>query len=183
MVAGIAELGGHDLLQRARIDGLREARILGLGQAAGIDGEEEIGRAVLALGRQPLVEARGGVDHVGLDARLVGEGLEQRVDQLRLAIGVDVDLALRLRRRREAGQRRDEDSELRKAARGMRDDHRDLQSSGFKAPASDCGQQFGPPRPALVVILIAVVKIISAERAVRSQLRIILIRACSLQSE
>src|SRR5436190_22822940 len=37
-----------------------------------------------------------------------------------------------------------------------------LQSSGFKAPASGGGQRQGPPRPALMVMLIAVVKIIAA---------------------
>src|SRR5262245_51559429 len=45
----------------------------------------------------------------------------------------------------------------------MRDAHHcHLQSSGFKAPASDCGPLVGPPRPALVIILIAIVKIFRA---------------------
>ena len=46
-----------------------------------------------AFGRDALDEAVLGEDHVGLDAGLVGERLEQRIDQIRLAVGIDVDLA------------------------------------------------------------------------------------------
>ena len=80
------------LVRAAEFDGLREPCVLGLGQAACVDRQQHIGGAVGALGRQALVEARGGIDHVGLDAGLGGERLEQRVDQLRLAVGVDVHL-------------------------------------------------------------------------------------------
>ncbi len=34
-----------------------------------------------------------GRDHIDLDAGVLGEGIEQRLDQLRLAIGVDIDFA------------------------------------------------------------------------------------------
>ena len=95
MAAGIAELRGHRLRQDAGGDRLRQARILGFREAARIDSEQQVGGAVLPFGGQPLVEARRCVDHVGLDARLVRERLEQRIDQLRFAIGIDVDLTLR----------------------------------------------------------------------------------------
>jgi hypothetical protein len=37
--------------------------------------------------------AGAGGDHVHLDAGLLGEGVEQRLDELAFAIGIDVDLA------------------------------------------------------------------------------------------
>jgi hypothetical protein len=89
---GVAVLGGDLLLEHRRLHGLGQPGILGLRETAGIDGEQHVGRAVATFGGQTLVEAVGGVDHVGLDAGLDRERLEQRVDQLRLAVGVDVDL-------------------------------------------------------------------------------------------
>ena len=162
VIGGIAIGGGDRGLQRGGIHGLREARILGLGEAAGIDGEEQVGRAVLSFGGEALVETGGGEHDVGLDAGLLGEGLEQRIDQPRLAIGVDVDLALRQRGGGGGDHTGEDERQLGKAARRLarevRDEHAYLQTAGFKVPASDCRRHHLPPRRALVVMLITLVK-------------------------
>src|SRR6185295_17975749 len=46
-----------------------------------------------------LLESRTRRDDIDLDAGILGEGVEQRLDQLGFAIGVDVDFAVGGRRR------------------------------------------------------------------------------------
>src|SRR5262249_54343575 len=48
---------------------------------------------LLALGLDALFEARACGDDVDLDAGVPGEGVEQRLDELALAISVDIDIA------------------------------------------------------------------------------------------
>ena len=64
-----------------------------LREIADIDGEQHVGRAVAPLGLDALDQTLLGEDHIDLDAGLVGERLEQRIDQVRLAVGIDIDLA------------------------------------------------------------------------------------------
>ena len=72
------------------MDHLADACFLRLHQIADIDGEQKIGGAVAPFRRHALDQALLGEDHVDLDAGLLGEFLEQRVDEVRLAVGVDV---------------------------------------------------------------------------------------------
>ncbi len=67
-------------------------------QTADVDGDQHVGRALGAFGLDALVEALRRRDQIDLDAGVLGEGLQQRLDQLGLAIAVEVDLALRERR-------------------------------------------------------------------------------------
>src|SRR6185369_4289625 len=82
-----------------------------------------------------------GINHIDLDASLGSEFLEQRVDQIRLAIGVDVHLArsfcLGVCSKQGNKERK------RNSAR-ERDWHHFLQWPGFKAPVSDLNMPQGP---------------------------------------
>ena len=102
---GIAILRRHDLVDHHRLDRLGDAGLHGLVDAADIDRQQHVGGAVGAFRLHALLEARTRRDHVDLDAGVLGEGVEQRLDQLGFAIGVDVDLAVGGRRRgSECGQ-------------------------------------------------------------------------------
>ena len=89
----IAVLRRHHLVEHVRLDRLRDAGLHRVLEPADVDGEQHVGRAVGALGLDALLEAGACRDDVDLDAGVLGEGIEQRLDQLALAIGVDVDLA------------------------------------------------------------------------------------------
>src|SRR5262249_3187344 len=54
---------------------------------------EGIRGTVGALGLDALFEARAGRDDVDLDAGVPAEGVEQRLDELALAVSVDIDVA------------------------------------------------------------------------------------------
>ena len=86
VTVGIVELGREPLRKRRRGDRLRDAHVLGGDEVADIDGEDDIDRREFALGRDALEQAIAGVEHVGLDAGLGGELVEQRLDQPGLAI-------------------------------------------------------------------------------------------------
>jgi hypothetical protein len=90
---GIAILGRHDFIEHIGFDRLRDAGSHGVLDAPDIDGEQHIRGAVGALGLDALFEARACGDDVDLDAGVPGEGVEQRLDELALAISVDIDIA------------------------------------------------------------------------------------------
>ena len=96
---GIAILRRHDLVDHHRLDRLGDAGLHGLVDAADVDRQQHVGGAVGAFRLHALLEARTRRDDVDLDAGVLGEGVEQRLDQLGFAIGVDVDLAVGGRRR------------------------------------------------------------------------------------
>ncbi len=75
------------------MDRLPDAGILGLHQIADIDGEQHVGRAVPSFRGHALDQTLLGEDHVDLDAGLLGEVFEQRVDEIGLAVGIDIHLA------------------------------------------------------------------------------------------
>ena len=99
LAVGIAKLRRHGLVDHHRLDRLGDAGLHGVVEAAEIDRQQHVGGAVGALGLHPLLEAGTGRDHVDLDAGVLGEGVEQRLNQLGFAVGVDVDLAVGGRRR------------------------------------------------------------------------------------
>ena len=78
--------------ERLRLDRLGDAVLHRVFEAADVDGQQHVGGAVGALGLDALLEAGARRDDVDLDAGVLGEGVEQRLDQLALAIGVDIDL-------------------------------------------------------------------------------------------
>ena len=90
----------HRLLEHCGLDRLRDAGVDRVLQPRDVDGEQHVGRRVRAFGLDALLEPGACRDHVDLDAGVLGEGFEQRLDQFLLAIRIDVDLALR---GREAG--------------------------------------------------------------------------------
>ena len=90
-------------LQDARFDRLQEAGLGVVVQVADVRGQDRVRGAVCALGPEPLEHAVLHVSHVDLDARRLGEGLEQRLHEKRLARRVDVDLARPSRRCGERG--------------------------------------------------------------------------------
>ena len=91
--SGSRYCGATTLSSTLGLDRLGDAGAHRLFEPADVDGEQHVGRAVGAFGLDALLEAVGGGDDVDLDAGVLGEGVEQRLDQLGLAIGVDVDLA------------------------------------------------------------------------------------------
>ena len=76
---------------------------------ADVDGEQEVGGRVRAFGLDALFEPRACRDHVDLDFGVLGEGVEQRLEQLLLARAVNVDLVgLRERQARAQRERADQ---------------------------------------------------------------------------
>ena len=104
MAVGIAVLRRHDLVDHDGLDRLGDAGLHGLVHAADVDRQQHVGRAVGALGLHALLEPRTCRDDVDLDAGVLGEGVEQRLDQLGFAVGVDVDFAAVGRGRRDDGR-------------------------------------------------------------------------------
>ncbi|MNZ78457.1 hypothetical protein D3C78_970310 [compost metagenome] len=84
-----AVLSGDVLVDDGRLDRLQDAHLLGLPQVTGIDGQQQVGHPVLALGLDALHQ-RGFLvgDELDLDAGLGGVGVEHRLDQLVDARGV-----------------------------------------------------------------------------------------------
>lgn len=91
---GITVLRGDVLVHHLGFDRLGDAELLGAVEAADVDREQDVGRRILAFRLNALAETARGEDHVGLDARFLGERLQQRLDEERLAIGIDVHLAV-----------------------------------------------------------------------------------------
>src|SRR5437870_11466929 len=74
-------------------DRLGDAGSHGVLDSPDIDGEQHIRGAVGALGLDALFEAGACGDDVDLDAGVPAEGVEQRLDELALAVSVDIDVA------------------------------------------------------------------------------------------
>jgi len=100
-----AVLRGNVLVDDVGLDRLQDAHLLGLPQVAGIDGEQQVGHTVLALGLDALHQ-RGFLvgDELDLDPRLGGVGVEYRLDQLVDARGVHHHFVRRLSGAAEQGQ-------------------------------------------------------------------------------
>jgi len=122
-------------IERRRMDRLSDTGISGLREIADIDGEQHIGRAVAPFGLDALDQALLGEDHIDLDAGLLGEFLEQGVDQIRLAVRIDIDLARLDGLSGCCGEGEDKKRKRKRAREGK--SHRFLQWPGFKAPVSD----------------------------------------------
>ena len=93
MALWIAILGRHDLIEYVGLDWLRDAGPHGVLDPPDIDGEQYIRGAVGALGLDALFEARACRDDIDLDAGIPAEGIEQRLNELALAVSVDIDVA------------------------------------------------------------------------------------------
>jgi hypothetical protein len=85
---------------------LQDAGLLRGGQAAGIGGQQQISRGVGAFALQALQQRFLLAGHqIDFDAGLLGEIIQQRLDQVFLARRVDIDFAAASsRRRQQAGQ-------------------------------------------------------------------------------
>ncbi|MCY1303884.1 hypothetical protein D9M70_536120 [compost metagenome] len=90
----IAEMCRDVLADRLVDDRLGDACVLGFGQAADVDRQDHVGRRVGAFGLDALDEALVEEEHVGGDAGFLGEGVEQRLDQIGLPVGIDIDLTV-----------------------------------------------------------------------------------------
>ena len=90
----MAQVRGDALVQHRRIDRAEHARLFRAPQTSGIDRDEDVGGAELALGLDPLDQRIGiGLDAVDLDPSLLGEVLVEREIGVVVARGIEVDLA------------------------------------------------------------------------------------------
>ncbi len=92
---GITQIGGDILFDDGIVENrLRDTALLGLDQTGDIDRQQHIGRRIdafcLDAFHQSLVEKK----NIRLYSRFLGKGVEQRLDQFRLAIGIDINLSL-----------------------------------------------------------------------------------------
>ncbi len=95
----IAEVSGHIGLEDGVVNGLQEATLLGEAQAAGIGGDDHIGRAVGAFGLHAAQQfIIIGHHHVHLDARGPREVGEELLVRFIMAVGVHVHHLLILHR-------------------------------------------------------------------------------------
>jgi hypothetical protein len=107
MALRVAILRRHGFVEHVRFDRLGDPRSHRFLDASNVDGEQQIGGAVGAFSLDPLLKPGARGDHVDLDAGVLGESIEQRLDQSALAIRINVDLArLGKRWRCERDQRR-----------------------------------------------------------------------------
>ncbi len=96
----------HCGLQHRRDDRLQQAYLAGALDTASVGADEDIARALVALGTQPLQKRiRLGVDAVDLDARQVGKVAVQRF------IGIVVAGRIKVQRRRGLGTADDGETE------------------------------------------------------------------------
>ena len=105
MTFRVAILRGHYLVEQGGLDRLGDTGLHRVLEPADIDREQHVGWTVGALGLDALFKTGGGRHHIHLDAGVLREGIQHRLDQLVLAIGIDIDLALR------GGERRGTDRE------------------------------------------------------------------------
>ena len=99
----MAQLGRDALLQHRRGHRLQDARLVGAPQPAGVDRDQHVGRAVAALGLDPLDQLVGvALDQVDLDPGLLGEPVVERDVGVVVPRRVEVDL---LRAAPDAGKR------------------------------------------------------------------------------
>ena len=103
LVARVTVLGGNIGLQDGRVDRLGHARVHHFGQARNIHGQDQIGGRPVAFRHKALDHALVDKGDVHSDAGLGGEGIDQRLDQFRLAVGIDIHL-LGQGRKRGTGQ-------------------------------------------------------------------------------
>lgn len=88
----MAQVFGQAFLKHRRIHGREDAGLLGAPQAAGVDGDEQVRRAELALGFDALDQRVGiSLDAIDLDAGFPREILIERKVGVIMARGVDVD--------------------------------------------------------------------------------------------
>ena len=129
----IAVLRRHDLVDHNRFNRLGDAGLHGLVDAADVDRQEHVGGAVGAFRLHALLEARTRRDDVDLDAGVLGEGVEQRLDQFGFAIGIDVDLAVGGRRR---GSERGKTKQCGGCGGSAKVDHESCPAKVMKMPVS-----------------------------------------------
>ncbi len=137
------DIGGY----RRIVDRLGDAGLLGGGQAADVDGQDDIGGRIGAFGANALFKALFGENDLAADAGLSREGVEHRLDQIGLPVGIDVD-DVRLvgrsdGRRGEKGEWHKEKSTPGACFKGLQ--HCILQSNGFKAQTSKVRNRPVPP--------------------------------------
>ncbi len=113
MIVGIAKALGHVGGEHVALDGLGHARFDRFGEVLHIRGQDHVGRGAPAFREQPLGHPGVEKGDVDLDAGLGGEGVDQRLDQLGLAVGIDVDL----------GQRRQGGGEAERGGEGESEGH------------------------------------------------------------
>jgi len=99
----VAKFGRDRGIQHGRGNRLRHTRVDHLHQAGNIDRHHQIGRAAAAFRHQSFDHAGPDKGDVDRDAGFLGEGIEQRLHQFRLAVRIDVDL---VGQRRKGGQQR-----------------------------------------------------------------------------
>jgi len=86
-------LRSYDLVQQLGLDRLGDSRPHRLLEPSDIDGEQDVRGAVRAFGLDALLEAGACRDNVDFDSGILGERLEQRLNELAFAVGVHVDIA------------------------------------------------------------------------------------------
>ncbi len=111
---GIAEVRRNHRVEHRRLDRLGDAGVDQVDEVAEVDGHQHVGGGVVAFGGDPFRQA--GIDENGVDfdAALRREGVEEGLDQARLARGVEIDLAGGERR----GRKQRQDGEGKEAPNG-----------------------------------------------------------------
>ena len=91
----MAQVRGHPLLQDRRLHGLEQAGLLGAPQAAGVDCNQDVRRAVHVLAANPLDQLIAlAFEAIDLNAGQLREAVVKRLVGLVMARGVEVELRL-----------------------------------------------------------------------------------------
>ena len=91
----MTEPGRHIAFQYTRFRRLEEIGLDQVVKVADVGRQDQVGGAVGAFGLEPFQHAFLQIHHVDLDSGLLGEGVEQRVHEERLAIRIKIDLGRR----------------------------------------------------------------------------------------
>src|SRR5690606_24316758 len=93
---GIAVLRRAVLLDLRILDRLRDPQLFRIDKAPDVDRQDDVSRRIRAFGRNAVLKAL--VDEKGLclDAGFLLESIEERLDEIGLAIGVDVNATIGL---------------------------------------------------------------------------------------
>jgi len=91
LAVGRAQVGGNGGTQRGGVDRLCDFAVHQVQKVADIHRHQYIGRRLRAFGAHPFEQAILDEDRIDLDAGILGEGGDQRFDELGLAGGVQID--------------------------------------------------------------------------------------------
>lgn len=88
LIVGVAAMCRDVFVHHRAVRGLGVTGVDRLGQACYIDSQQDIGRTTKPFGLQAFSQVLINIDHVDFDSVFIGRAVDNRRDQLGLALGI-----------------------------------------------------------------------------------------------